>query len=282
LRLNGKVAVVTGSTRGLGRAIAEAYAREGAAVVVSSRTPDAVGATAATLREHGAVTLGVPCDVGELGQVRELASAAIERFGGIDIWVNNAALSASYGRTLDIPVVEYESVVRANILGMYYGSRVALDHMLARGQGKLINVTGRGAEEPVPFQNAYGPSKAWVVNFTLGLAKEYAGRGVDIIVFSPGMVLTDLMTDIDVVTPDPPRRLDYFPRILRMWAEPPEVPAQMAVDIAAEGKNGETYKYLTRWRLASGVLREIRRMVSRSDEPLPEVVFRHRAADETE
>lgn len=282
MRLSGKVAVVTGSTRGLGRAIVEAYAREGAAVVVSSRTPDAVDAAVAVLRDRAATALGVPCDVSDLDQVQRLASQTIERFGHIDIWVNNAALSASYGRTLDIPVHEYETVIQANILGTYYGSRVALDHMLPRGTGKLINMSGRGAEGPAPFQNAYGPSKAWLVNFTLTLAKEYADRGVDIVVFSPGMVLTDLMTEIELVTPEPPRSLRFFPRILRMWGEPPDVPAQMAVDIAAQGRNGETYKYLTRWRIAKGAVAETVRMLTRSGEPLPKVRIHDRTLAETE
>lgn len=274
MRLRGKVAVITGSTRGLGRAIAEAYAREGAKVVVSSRTPAAVNETVAALTALGGPALGVPCDVGDLAQVQNLAAQASEHFGHVDVWVNNAALSGPYGRTLDKPVERYETVLRVNTLGTYYGSRVALEHMLPRGAGKLINLSGRGANGPSPFQNAYAPTKAWVVNFTQGLAQEYADSGVDVVLFSPGMVLTDMMTDVEVVGDELPRRLRYFPRILRMWANPPAVPAEMAVGIAVSGENGKTYQVLTRRRMVAGVLAELRRIVTRSDEPLPDVTIR--------
>lgn len=271
MRLQGKVTVITGSTRGLGRAIAEAYVREGASVVVSSRTPAAVDETVAVLGETGGKAVGVPCDVSDLAQVQHLADQAIERFGHIDVWINNAALSGPYGRTLDKPVERYETVVRVNTLGTYYGSRVALEHMLPRRTGKLINLSGRGADGPSAFQNAYAPTKAWVVNFTQALAQEYADHGVDVILFSPGMVLTDMLTNVEVASDETPRRLKYFPRILRMWANPPQVPAEMAVEIAANGENGKTYKVLNRRRMLAGVLAEVRRIVTRSDEPMPEV-----------
>lgn len=273
MKLKDKVAVITGSTRGLGRAIAQAYVREGASVVVSSRTSAAV---AEMVEELGGQTLGVACDVSEIAQVQHLAERAIEQFDHIDIWVNNAGLAGPYGRTLDVPIREYETVVRVNALGTYYGSRVALEHMLPRRAGKLINLSGRGAKGPTPFQNAYAPTKAWVVSFTQALAKEYAGRGVDIVLFSPGMVLTDMLTDVEVVGEGTDPRLKHFPRVLRMWSEPPEVPAQMAVDIAASGKNGKVYKLFSRRRMMAGVLAEARRIVTRNREPMPDVTIRRR------
>ena len=111
MRLKDKVAVITGSTRGLGRAIAQAYVREGASVVVSSRTPAAVAETVETL---GGQALGVPCDVSEFAQVQHLADRTIEQFGRVDVWVNNAGLPGPYGRTLDVPLREYETVFTAN------------------------------------------------------------------------------------------------------------------------------------------------------------------------
>lgn len=269
-RLQDKVAVITGSTRGLGRSLADAFRREGAKVVVSSRTASAVDDTVAALGGDGDV-LGVPCDVSDLGQVERLGEQTLGHFGRIDIWVNNAALKAPYARTLDVPVDEYTRVLHVNTLGTYYGSRVALNHMLARGAGKLINLSGRGAHGPSAYQNAYAPSKAWAANFTLALAKEYAGRGVDVMVFSPGMVLTDLLTNIQVIGRDLEGRFKRFPRILRMFAEPPEVPAAMAVEIAASGKNGRYYEFLDRRRKLTGAWGELRRSLTRSDEPMPQI-----------
>ena len=97
MKLRDKVAVITGSTRGLGRAIARAYAREGASVVISSRTPAVVDETVEALRSAGGEVVGVPCDVSDLSQVQHLASQAIKRFGRIDIWVNNAATRGAGG-----------------------------------------------------------------------------------------------------------------------------------------------------------------------------------------
>lgn len=276
-RLDKKIAVVTGSSRGLGYAMAAAFLREGARVVVSSRTQAAVDAAVQTLG-GGDNVLGVTCDVSDYSQVQHLADSAVQRFGKIDMWVNNAAQTAVYGRTVDIPVDEYVRVVQTNTLGTYYGSRVALQHMLPRRDGKLINLSGRGARRPAPFQNAYGPTKAWVMSFTRALAREYAGRGVDIMAFSPGMVLTGLLTDITVTEHDMERRLSRFPRILRMFANPPGAPAGMAVDIAANGKNGEVYEFLNRRRKVMGLWSELRRRLSRSDEPPPAITVRVRGS----
>jgi glucose 1-dehydrogenase len=273
--LDNKTVVITGSTRGLGHAMAAAFARAGARVVVLSRTPSAVDAAVAALG-GGENVMGMTCDVGDLAQVQRLADGAVERFGRIDVWVNNAAQTAVYGRTVDIPVEEYSGIVRVNIMGTYYGSRVALGHMLSQGGGKLINLSGRGARTPAPFQNAYGPTKAWVVSFTRALAKEYAGRGVDIMTFSPGMVLTGLLTDITVTGRDMEQRFKRFPRILRMFANPPQVPAEMALEIAAAGENGGVYEFLNRRRKLTGMLHELRRALTRSDEPLPQITVRVR------
>lgn len=276
-RLNKKVAVITGSSRGLGYAMAQAFMREGARVVVSSRNQSAVDDAVRSLGGGDNVS-GEICDVSDYTQVRRLADSAVRRFGRIDVWVNNAALTAVYGRTVDIPVEEYVHVVQANTLGTYYGARVALEHMLSHGGGKLINLSGRGARRPAPFQNAYGPTKAWVMSFTRALAEEYAGRGVDIMAFSPGMVLTALLTDITVTDRDMEQRFKRFPRILRMFANPPEVPAAMAVDIAANGENGAVYEFLNRRRKLMGLWTELLRRVRRGGEPPPWITVRVKGA----
>src|SRR5574341_234567 len=98
--LQGKVAVITGGTRGLGLAIAQAYAREGAAVVVTSRSTAAVDQTVSSLQAEAAQAIGRPCDVGELSQVEALTVHALEAFGYLDVWVNNAGISAPYGPTM--------------------------------------------------------------------------------------------------------------------------------------------------------------------------------------
>jgi hypothetical protein len=156
--LEGKVAVITGSTRGLGLAIARVYAREGAAVVLASRSATAVKQAVDGLTAEGAQAAGRPCDVGDLAQVEALATHAMEVFGRLDVWVNNAGISAPYGPTVHIPPDEVTYVIQTNILGVYYGSLVALRHFLSEGKGKLINVLGHGDRHPVPAKPGYATS----------------------------------------------------------------------------------------------------------------------------
>ncbi|MBN2470365.1 MAG: SDR family oxidoreductase [Anaerolineae bacterium] len=269
--LDGKVAVITGSTRGLGREMAEVFAREGAAVVVASRGQAAVDRTVAELAEAGYRVAGQPCDVGDFTQVQALAALAVEAFGGFDIWVNNAGLSAPYGPTLDIAPAEFEKVVRTNIMGTYYGSRVAMAHFVAKGSGKLVNLLGRGYDRPVPFQNAYAASKAWLRGFTLALAKEYKNSGVGVFAFSPGMVDTDMLRSPSAIM-GYETKMNPLKIVMRLWANPPEVPAQKAlwlVSPATDGRTGLQVDVLGRTQILSGVLREgWRRLTGRQLPPV--------------
>lgn len=270
-KLDQKVAVITGSSRGLGLSIARAYAREGAAVVLSSRSPAAVEAAAAELRAQGHRAAAMACDVAEREQVESLADFAVATFGRLDIWVNNAALSSTYGPTLDIDPQEFERVTRTNIFGTYYGSRAAMRRFLEQGSGKLINLTGRGAESPAPFQNAYASSKIWIGWFTRALAEETKGRGVEVHLFNPGLMFTDLVGEVGAVQ-GYEEKMKPFATILRMWAKPPEVAAEKAVWLASsatDGRTGLTPKILTTGVIVGGALREgLRRLL---DRPGPQV-----------
>ncbi|MBN2005885.1 MAG: SDR family oxidoreductase [Anaerolineae bacterium] len=237
--LDGKVAVITGGTRGLGLGIAQAFARDGAAVVVASRSQKSVDQSVQQLLAEGARASGMVVDVSSLEQVQALAQHAISHFGRLDIWVNNAGTAGPYGPTLDFDPKDFVQVVQTNILGVYYGSRTALSHFVAQRSGKLINLLGHGYNGPVPWQNAYGSSKAWVRAFTKALAEETKESGVGVFAFNPGMVLTELLTDVDVFEGSEPR-LKNFPAVVRMWAKPAEFPAQKAVWIASSATDGKT------------------------------------------
>ncbi|MGI9061868.1 MAG: SDR family NAD(P)-dependent oxidoreductase [Ktedonobacteraceae bacterium] len=269
--LDEKVAVITGSSRGLGLAIAQAYAREGAAVVLSGRSATALMRTVDALQQQGARASWQNTDVGDLSQVKTLADHAIQTFGKIDIWVNNAGISSVYGPTVACDPQEFESVMRTNILGEYHGSLVAMQYFLARGKGgKLINLLGRGDKEPVPYQNAYASSKAWVRNFTLALAKENAKTGIGIYAFNPGLVNTDLLRKVDVVEGFE-AKLKPFSTIIRLFANLPSVPAEKAVWLASaatDGKTGLEVKVLGPRVLLGGVLQELRRKITH--QPMPD------------
>jgi glucose 1-dehydrogenase len=265
-KLEHKVAVVTGSSRGLGLAIARAYAREGAAVVLSSRTGTAVEAEAAELRAQGFRAAALACDVADRAQVEALADFAVSTFGRLDIWVNNAGLSATFGPTVEIDPQEFEQVTRANILGTYYGSRAAMRRFLEQGSGKLINMAGRGSDRPAPLQNAYGSSKIWITWFTRALAEETKGRGVEVHVFNPGLMFTDMVGEVGVVE-GYEEKMKPFTTVLRMWAKEPEVPAEKAVWLASaatDGRTGLRPTILTTGLLIGGALREgLRRLFRR-------------------
>lgn len=276
-RLEGRVAVVTGSTRGLGRAIAAAFVREGARVVIGSRAPEAVDDAVSSLGPD--LVEGVVADVTRRQDHEALLTAALDRFGRLDIWVNNAGVSGIYGPTPAIPEDDFLRVLDTNVRGVYFGSVVASRHFLAQGSGKLINILGRGERGPVSQQNAYASSKAWVRSFTLALARETRGRGLGVFAFNPGLMLTDLVEEVHAVR-GYERRLKPFATVLRLWGEDPSVPAQTVVELASnatDGKTGITRSLLTPRRMAGGLLREVRRRLG--IEPVPEIVLRVSSAD---
>nr|WP_281377083.1 SDR family oxidoreductase [Deinobacterium chartae] len=264
--LEGRVAVVTGSTRGLGRAIARLYAEQGAAVVISSRSPDAVGSVVAELQAAGHRASGLKCDVTDPDQVQALGDHALLTFGRLDIWVNNAGLSAPYGPTLSVPYPAFRASVESIVLGTYHGSRVALRHMRHTRGGRLINLLGRGDRRPVPYQNAYAASKAWVRSFTLALAREYRGE-VGIYALNPGLVRTDLLLRPQALD-GYQERLAPLGTLIAWWARPPEVAAQQALRLAASaahGRGGLEVQALTPAGMLGGLLRaEMQRLRGRA------------------
>lgn len=269
-KLTGKVAVITGSTRGLGLAIAQAYARAGAAIVISSRSAAAVDSTVADFLAQGVQATGLACDVGDLEQVRALGQHALDTFGHYEVWVNNAGIAGPYGPTMSMAPEQFVQVTRTNTLGVYFGSLVAMQYFVPRRRGKLINLLGRGADEPVPNQNAYASSKAWVRNFTLALAKESKASGVGVYAFSPGMVVTDLLENVTVIQ-GYEKTVRALETVVQFWGNMPEVPAERAVWLASaatDGKTGLEVRVLGPLQLVTGVLRAgVRRVLGRPGLP---------------
>jgi glucose 1-dehydrogenase len=268
--LDGKVAVITGSTRGLGLAMGRVFVQEGAVVVISSRSSEAVERAVGQLRSLNERVAGLACDVADYAQVQALADRAVSAFGRFDIWINNAALSAPYGPSMAIAPDRFAEALQTNILGTYYGSQVALRHFVPQRSGKLINLLGEGARRPVANQNAYASSKTWIRSFTLALASEYKASGVGVYAFNPGLVATDLILDVEAVA-GYEQRVMPLDTVARMWANLPEVPARKAVWLASaatDGRTGLEVRTLGPTRFLKGLLREgVRRLLGRAAPP---------------
>jgi NAD(P)-dependent dehydrogenase (short-subunit alcohol dehydrogenase family) len=238
--LENKVAVITGASRGLGKAIAQLFAREGARVVLSGRNKNDIEQNAADLRTEGLEALAFVCDVSDAKQVEGLARFANQKYGGFDIWVNNAGIAGPYGATLDLSPDQFLSVLRTNMFGVYYGSTTAMRHFLSNKSGKLINILGAGSKKPAPNQNAYGSTKAWIRVFTLALAKEYKLSGVGVYTLQPGLMDTDLLTEIITFEPYEKRLRGFMPFLIRAAGNEPELPARKALWLASSATDGKT------------------------------------------
>lgn len=254
--LQDKVAVITGGSRGLGLSIAQTYARAGAKVVIASRSAQGVDLAVDSLREAGYSATGLACDVADMSQVEALAEHAIHTFGRIDIWVNNAGLSAPYGPTIHIPTKDFMNVVNTNIIGTYNGSIIAMRTFVKQKSGKLINLLGRGDTGAIPLQNAYSSSKVWVRNFTKVLAQEYKDSGVEVMGFNPGLVKTEMLSNVHAVSgyEDKMMPLRF---IAMLWGNEADVPAEKALWLASpvtDGRNGLFITVLTKWMMISRLI----------------------------
>lgn len=263
ISLRGRVAVITGGSRGIGRSIAERFGRAGAQVVIASSRAESVARTAAELKAGGIECIGIQCDVAERRQVAALRDQALASFGKIDIWVNNAAIAGPFGYTLDVPPEDWEQVIRVNLLGTYHGSTLVLPHMIERRYGKIINLSGGGAKRAQRFLSAYSTSKAGIVRLTQGLARDYQDHPyLAINVLTPGIVPTD-MTDFKEARAVGPaaETLKGFPRIMRIFGTTAEETAELALKLASPATDrvsGKVFELMPRyraiWRLAQAAL----------------------------
>jgi NAD(P)-dependent dehydrogenase (short-subunit alcohol dehydrogenase family) len=189
--LTGRVALVTGGTRGLGRAIAEAFGQAGARLIVSSRKPDACEQAAAELSAHGIDAVGRACHVGRWEEVDELAGFAYDTFGRVDILVNNAGISPLYPSLTEVTEELWDKVVAVNLKGPFRLSSLVGSRMAEGEGGSIINVSSMGALRPTHDTVPYCAAKAGLNALTVGLADAYGPR-VRVNTIMPGPFLTDI------------------------------------------------------------------------------------------
>ncbi|NNE73780.1 MAG: glucose 1-dehydrogenase [Acidimicrobiales bacterium] len=189
--LTGRVAIITGGSRGIGLAIAKGFSARGAKVVISSRKAEACHAAAVEIEAAGGEALAVPAHVGELADLDRLVEATVERFGGIDIVVNNAANPLA----LPVETVTPEAWAKSfdvNLRGPVFLTQKALPHLKASQHASVINVISAGAFMATPFQSMYGAGKAALLSFTRSIAGEHAADGIRVNALAPGTTDTTM------------------------------------------------------------------------------------------
>ncbi|MBK8137619.1 MAG: glucose 1-dehydrogenase [Chloroflexi bacterium] len=188
--VSGKVALVTGASRGIGQAIAARFVEAGMKVVVSSRKQDALDQVAAELRAKGGEVLAVAAHNGDKAALNALVARAAAEFGGIDVLINNAATNPHFGPVLDAADSMWQKTFEVNIMGAFWLMQAAVPHMKARGGGKIVNVTSVNGLRPGTMQGVYSATKAALINLTQTLAMELAGDNIQVNAIAPGLVKT--------------------------------------------------------------------------------------------
>lgn len=192
-RLQGRVALITGGGRGIGRAIARAYAAEGAILGLAARTESELRATAEEIRaEFGNEVATVVTDVRDREQVEHAVAHTKERFGPIDVMVNNAGNTGEIGPLWELDPERWANVISVHVLGTYYGCRAVIPGMLERGRGRIVNMSGVGG----PNDTSYDAAKTAIVNMTENLSVELAGTGITVNAISPGSIHTRMWEEV--------------------------------------------------------------------------------------
>ena len=194
--LSGKVALITGASRGVGQGIAVAYAAAGARVVLASRKQAGLDAVAEAIRAAGGEALPVATHTGSTEAVQALVERALEAFGGIDILVNNAATNPHFGPILTAEESMWDKTLDVNVKGYWRTARACVESMRSRGGGKIVNMASVAGKAPQPGMGVYCVSKAGVIMLTEVLAVELAPDNIQVNAIAPGFVKTHFSSAI--------------------------------------------------------------------------------------
>jgi NAD(P)-dependent dehydrogenase (short-subunit alcohol dehydrogenase family) len=191
LELAGKVAVITGASRGIGEAIARGLAAHGCDVVLASRKQEGLDTVAGSINGEGAGrALPIACHTGDPDSIEALFESVVSHFGRLDILVNNAATNPFYGPAVEMPEWAFDKTIEVNVKGYFVMSQHAARLMLEQKSGSIINIASIAAMSPAPGQVVYAMTKAAVIAMTKGLAKELGPAGVRVNAIAPGLVET--------------------------------------------------------------------------------------------
>lgn len=191
-RLDGQVALITGSSRGIGRATAEAMAAQGARVVISSRKADACEETASAIRDDGGEAIAVPCNISDKAQLQNLVDATLKEWGRIDILVCNAAVNPYFGPLSGLSDEAYEKTMNANVRSNIWLCNMVIPQMAERGDGAVIIVSSVGGLKGTDKIGIYGITKAADMALARNLAVEWGPRNVRVNCLAPSIIKTDM------------------------------------------------------------------------------------------
>ncbi|MEP5008637.1 SDR family oxidoreductase [Roseobacter sp.] len=215
--VSGKTVFITGASRGIGESTAKEFARAGANVVLTARGADAIRALA---EEIGPQAMAVPCDVADYAQVEAAVSAATERFGGVDVLINNAGLVDPISHLDTSDPEDWGRIIDINLKGVYHGMRAVMPGMERVGGGSILTISSGAAHGPVEAWSHYCASKAAANMLTRCVDKEAREKGIRAIGLSPGTVATQMQREIKASGINPVSKLDWSDHV------PPEWPAK--------------------------------------------------------
>jgi len=246
MKLKDKVAIVTGGGRGIGEAIALAFAREGARLAIASRTKTELDQVASQIENLGGQVQVIPTDVSQRDNVTRLIEATLTAYGQIDVLVNAAGVYGPIGPMWDVDVDKWIQAMKINLFGTFTCCHTVLPHMIERRQGKIVNFSGGGAASPLPRFTAYGVSKTAIVRLTETLAEEVKEFNVQVNAVAPGAVDTSLQDDVLTAGE---RAGDLLARIRRLretgeGGVPRELPAELVVFLASDDSDGLSGKLI--------------------------------------
>lgn len=219
--LTGKIALVSGASRGIGEATAKLLAEHGAHVIVSSRKAEGCEAVAQAIREAGGEATVMPCHVGDTASIEALMQQVEAQFGRLDVLVNNAAANPYFGHILDTPMAALEKTVAVNVRGFFYMSQLGGRLMKKNGGGSIINTASINGVKPGFFQGIYSITKAAVINMTQAFAKECAPLNIRVNAVLPGLTETKFAS---ALTQNEALLKDFLPLVpMNRVAQPEEI-----------------------------------------------------------